>query len=374
MERKFYLISRYSCVAGVIVFGALSSVITKSLNLNDFFFPLFQTMLMAFGELTNGFLVVFFWLCVKKKVKKLENSENLCVELPKRSCWKRLGKSGICISGFFDFLNSLTEYYCYNVLTATNYVSIKMITTYYVLAYRVIFLNRPIHRHQWFGLFLFTLGICLIIFEIIFNYKTNQVSATYAMYIGLMALSELFNAIDFITLEYFIWETDTSPEFSNVIKGSTIIVLCGLSYFPFKYVLNSNDASLTEPYQRLSINGTIEALTLLSIVNLGFYNYFLAKTLQFTDALTFCTIDSGRIVLVLLLSIFFLHDQVDSIEIIGGGLIIIGLIIYNEILILPICGFQKSAKTSMDENKIIRERRQKKRSWLYKLDTLLENK
>jgi hypothetical protein len=111
----------------------------------------------------------------------------------------------------------------------------------------------------------------------------------------------------------------------------------------------------------------------LLVIDLSFYNYCVCRMLKITESLAFCTIDSARVIIVSLIVILALglKRKFYFLQIIGSCFIFLGLIIYNELLILPFFGFDKSAKLSIEENKNIRKLREKHNQWITSLDRLL---
>jgi hypothetical protein len=184
----------------------------------------------------------------------------------------------------------------------------------------------------------------------------------------------MFNALNIISEEYQMGKIAINPEEIVAIEGCTGLLLCLTLYIPFRYLsglVSNNDSSILVPFDKIGHDFEITSLVVASIVVIGLLNYFLVKTLKVADSLALCTIDSGRVVLVWVLAIAFSFEDVLPVEIAGGISLIVGILIYNEVIIVPCCGLKKSAKESMKESEVYRELKIQDRSWQTKLDSML---
>ena len=161
-----------------------------------------------------------------------------------------------------------------------------------------------------------------------------------------MVVAQFFNALNFITEEYLMERIITSLQAGDSVE-------------------------IVKPFEDIKNHFETCILVISMIIVIGALNYFLVKTIKIADSLALCTIDSGRVILVWILAIAFNLEDVLPIEITGGLSLVLGIMIYNEVLILPCCGLKKSAKTSMKESQIYRDIKLQERSWQTKLDDLL---
>jgi hypothetical protein len=67
-------------------------------------------------------------------------------------------------------------------------------------------------------------------------------------------------------------------------------------------------------------------------------------TTRYASALTRATLDSARIVVVWIYSIIVGWETVLWVEIIGFAFVVFGTLVYNEIVIIPCCGFKESVE------------------------------
>ena len=348
--------------------------------MTGFYYPLFQTGLMFVGEA----LCVFATLgCRKKKPKDLSLdfpgisyfASTGDQTLIKKSYLERCGRWGFCISALFDFLGSSLEYYSFDLLRASAIVTFKMMVIIFIWAYRVFILKKVVYRHQWLGLGLLFLGFIIVGFEVTLRSHSNiDWDGDAGMGIAIMLIAQIFNSLNIISEEYLMNKIPIKVEHVVTIEGVTGLFLCGILYLPFRYfvsITNGNAIELVEPFEKIYKDTDICILVIAMLGVIGMLNFFLVKTIKIADSLALCTIDSGRVILVWVLAIAFNFESVLPVEITGGFSLILGILIYNEVIILPCCGFKKSAKLSMKESEMYKELKIQDRSWQTKLDSIL---
>jgi hypothetical protein len=261
-------------------------------------------------------------------------------------------------------------------MSPTDFLSLKMVGICYLVSYRVLVQKRKIYKHQYLGFAIFSVGIMVLVIEnIIVSSKHERRS--YGFYIGLILIAQLLTNFELIFLEYFTWKNDASSFEVNSIKGVSGLVVCGIAYYPLSLICENNHEtySLIEPINKIFSGKTGPVILIILIFVLCFYNISLVQYVKMTEALSFKCIDSGRIITVsVILSVLNFKNLQGSIAVQAVSVVFVftGLIIYNEILILPFCGLNKSAKLSISENKILKQKRAEQRTWFHKLDELVD--
>lgn len=357
MEERVYYATRYFFTIGMIVVGSCSIFLTSSLQFDKAFDPVFQTALMFLGEFL-GFIFIF----LGKKQKNLKITQEYPSTPNSIVIWyDKFGKFAYIFPATCEFINSVLEVLCYNYLQAASIVSLQILAIIYVLYYRIFHVNRNVFRHHKLGISFFLFGIVFVIFETAFNPTESHKEGEILLAIGLMAISELFAAFNLISVERLMHRFHTSPGEVNFLKGSIGLFLCILLYYPIGLLLTLifPSSNIIEP-----LNSSRQAESILYTTGLVLVfcllNFFAVVILKFTEALTVCTINSGRIVIVWTVYMAIDFDNFDILKIIGAFLVILGLLIYNEFLIIPCCGLKESAQQSMEENAIYREKKYRK--------------
>jgi hypothetical protein len=220
------------------------------------------------------------------------------------------------------------------------------------------------------------MGFLIVGSEVCFN-SDNQIdwNSTAGIGITLMIIAQIFNSSVIVLQEYQMNQIPITPQEAVLIQGVSGLIFCTIVYAPLHYLFRnfkSNITDISEPSIKLTNSTEILLLILFFLVVVGFLNFFQVKTIKISDSLSLCTIDSGRVILVWILSIAFSFETALPVEIIGGGCLIFGILIYNEVVVIPCCGLKKSAKASMKENEIYRELKIKDRQWQMNLDSILK--
>ena len=371
-ERR-YLMIRYICISGTILFGSGSTIIAKRLDLTQFYYPLFQTGLMFLGmALSSGFIQLF----TKKQQKLRPSLINASKEDEiNKTCLEKTGRLAFCITAILDFLGSFMEYFSYNLLKASSIVTFKMMVIIFIITYRVLVLKKPIFRHQKLGLGFLGTGFLIVGSQVCFNSENRIKWNRYAgLGICMMISAQVFNSLVIIFQEYQMNKIAIRPQEVVVIQGITGLLVCSVLYAPMHYLfryIQSDIAEISDPVIKMSESIEICLLIVAFLIFIGLLNLFQVSTIKVADSLALCTIDSGRVILVWILAIAFSFENALPLEIVGGGSLIFGILIYNEVLIIPCCGLRKSAKVSMKENEVYRELKIKDREWQTKLDSIL---
>lgn len=189
----------------------------------------------------------------------------------------------------------------------------------------------------------------------------------------LMFISQIFHTLDVISIEYFMWNIEIEPEEVVGIKGLTGIVICLISYAPLHYFLDPNDPknSLEAPFRNIDERREIAFYLVMFTISISIFNFFMVKTIKINDSLSFCTLDSGRMIIVWALSLaLFTTAGFNPFEPLAAFILALGLLIYNEVLVIPLFGLEKSVKKSIKDNQTYKDIRFQSRSWQLMLDTL----
>ena len=353
MEVRHYYAARYFYMFGMIFFGYLIIYFTEKVEYNKAFDPVYQTFLLHLGEL----LCIFFIFC--EKSNKNKESQNLLIEAqlnatqdePLITWHQRLGKYSYIIISFFEFANSFLEVLCFNFLTTASLASLQILTTIYILYYRIFHVYRKIFAHQKLGLSIFLTGMVLIIIEICVLNRESHKESEILIAVGLMVLAELFWALSIQASEIFMKRLDTSASEANTLKGLAGICICIVLYFPLGFLLQLvfPGSDFIGPFQ-LSIQELNPLFNVCLVISFCFSNYCEMRMLKLSESLSVCTVNAGRVIIVWVFHVIFYFGAIDLLEVVGAILVIGGLAIYNEIIVIPCFGLKKSVSDSIKHN------------------------
>lgn len=353
-----------------MILGASSALTISYLDEIGFSFTLFQTILMFFGELLSS-SIYFLKRPEKSSITKQSQSTNVI-----SSWFKKLGKKGFCIAAFCDFLSTLMIATSYIYMPAFTIMGFKMILILIMSLYRKLVLRRQVHRHQFLGLGLVIIGILTVTFQLALVENASWSSNPHFMIsLIFMILGQVFFAIDIIVMEYFMIYYGYQAETVLAVKGGSGLVISVVSYVPLHYIFisDSEHSDLISAFVFLHNHSYAAGYLVLAFICLTFFNYFLVKTLKLTDCLAICTVDCGRMIFVWIFSYAIFPDEpFYPLEIVAALFLAFGLLVYNEVLILPFWGFDKSAYKTLRENDTFKEMRFNSRTWQMSLDSLIK--
>lgn len=353
-----------------MVLGASSALTISYLDEIGFSFTLFQTILMFAGELLSS-SIYYIKRPEKSMIPKQSQSTNLI-----SSWFKKLGKKGFCVAAFCDFLSSIMITTTYMYMPAFTIMGFKMILILIMSLYRKLILRRQVYRHQFLGLGLVVIGILTVTFQLALVESTSwSESPNFLISLIFMILGQVFLAIDIIVMEYFMIYYGYQAETVLAVKGSSGLVISIVSYVPLHYIFasESQHSDLIYAFVFLHDHSYVAGYLVLAFVFMAFFNYFLVKTLKLTDCLAICTVDCGRMIFVWIFSYaIFPNEPFYPLEVVAALFLAFGLLVYNEVLILPFWGFDKSAYKTLRENDTFKEMRFNSRTWQMSLDSLIK--
>lgn len=374
MRNSNFFHKKHLFILCIVIFGSGATLATASLLDYGFSYPMFGCGIMFIAEALCGFFISKKTSATIYLASQVNTTASITEHKP---FYQKIGKFACCLSAVFDFIDTIMEFYCYNRLWPAAIVSLKMFSIFYVILYRKYKMKKGMYKHQRLGMGILMVGVVTVVYSIAASSKNiYTIDAITCMYIGIMIISQFFAAGALIIMENAMWTCGISPEEVNSLKGLTGISICTVLYVPLCFAL-SGTADFSELYKPFLLlqDPIIAVLVSLMLFTLFILNLFQVKTLKMTESLAVCTINAGRIVIVWVFFVSLRFNEIRAnqyIQISSGLLIIIGLLIYNEILIIPWFGFKKSAKLSMKENQAFREEREKSRAWQYKLDGLIK--
>ena len=131
--------------------------------------------------------------------------------------------------------------------------------------------------------------------------------------------------------------------------------LCGLTYCTillviFNIIPCTSELLCSEGYventifafQQLGDSPILAVLWIAFFVSIGLFNWTGVATTNYSSALARSTIDTSRTILVWVISIIIGWEVFIWLQLIGFVFLVLGTIIYNEVLILPFWGFKES--------------------------------
>ena len=215
----------------------------------------------------------------------------------------------------------------------------------------VVFLKRRLHRHHWTGLLLVVIGIALVGLAVMLN-KSDDDTQKPVLGICLMIGSILIQGSQFIIEEKFFGKYFLSPMrvvgwegiWGSLVFGSLLIIF---QFIPCDFELWSSTGVIEDSWfaMRQAGNNPFTLVMLIwSVLFIAGYNGFGVTITKYMSATSRTTLKQTKILLVW---IFFLayqgkgHESFKILQLVGFIILVMGIMLYNEIVVLPFLGFDK---------------------------------
>lgn len=226
----------------------------------------------------------------------------------------------------------------------------------------IIFLKKKQYRHHWVGLACIILGVAEVGYVAIAYEGTGSDTASggsVAVGIILLLIAQLFTGSMFIVEEYFVGDYYLDPmkvvgtegmwgvcyyifllPFMQMIKCTGtggLNALCN-----FDYLENSAYA-----FEQMGGNIAIPLLSIGMMLSIAAFNVCGITTTKIASAAQRSTIDTSRTLIIWIMSCILGLETFHYEAIFGFIFLVFGTLLYNEIITLPICGFDKYTKVAL---------------------------
>lgn len=358
---------------GIIVSSCICSLLSEFNDSRGFNNPIMQTWIMFFSE--SLCLILAFY----ERKRKLTNPNELSfITNPTSNSStfvKKISKFTPCISAICDLISSAFVYFSFLHLAGPEIATARIFDMFYILLYKSYIQKRKNYPHQKIGIVLLIIGTIGITLNIaLFNKSKYSFDLIRFLYIMLMLLGSFFSVLHLITTEYSMKIQCFSPSETIGLQGITGFLLSGVLYVPANciYYESYSDKILEKPFIAFK-SGIQSTLIISSIAALFIFNYLTSKGIKLTDSLSICTLEPGKGLINWIVFIIMSYNNVtifDWINLIFAILSTVGMLIFNETIILPCNNMKKAAMRSIKENEAFREAKFLGRVWQFKLEGL----
>lgn len=222
----------------------------------------------------------------------------------------------------------------------------------------LIFLGKKQHRHHWTAICFIVAGVAEVGWVAIAKEGSDS-SSSPATGIILLMISQLFAGTMFVVEEKLLSQYYLDP-FKIVGTEGMWGVLYYLIALPimqsiqcggktglgslcnFGYLENSSYA-----FYQMSVDSTIIWLAIGMMASIAIFNVCGITTTKYASAAQRSTIDTSRTVIIWMMSVWLGLEKFHWQSIIGFVFLVFGTLLYNEIIVLPIMGFDKNTKEAI---------------------------
>ncbi|MCQ2819906.1 MAG: solute carrier family 35 protein [archaeon] len=317
----------------------------------------------------------------EKLIKNSENDSECKIEKKK----KRKAKCFyFALPAFFDLLGTSTMSISLTFLPSSVYQMLRGAVIIFTVISSIIFLKYTYHRHHFLGICIAICGLVIVGLDAILwkdKEKREKVEINSSMIIGisLVLIGQIFQSFMFIVEENLIKKFKAEPLQVVGMEGLWgasfyIILLIPLYYIKcdewpkdFQKMCQPENAAKTEfrfedallAFRQLKGNSQLIFFACLYILSIALFNFSGLSVTKNASSTSRTMADALRTILIW---IFFLTEippeqtrEDFSWPQLGGFIILlIGSIIYNEIIELPCCKFNENTRRARKEREIIK--------------------
>ena len=335
----------------MLILGTANTLIGKLMDLSKgnghlFNHPYFQTAMMFAGEL---FCLGFYYLYIKcSKEANAEFNTPLQGKKLNRTFREKMGKFVFAIPSFFDFCASTLMFVGLVLSAPSVYQMMRGFIMVVVALYSVFFLKIKLFKHQIVGVALAFCGVALVgVASILFAASSAK---NPVLGVIIIVVAQFFAGGVFVTEQLFLEDINVHPLQAVGIEGFS-----GLCYYLlvlpiFNIIPCDNPDFCSGGYVENSIeafsqiaDSTVIALCFVGfMISISLFNFTGVTVTRKAGALARSTIDTSRTLLIWFFSIFIGWEQFIGMQLAGFFLLVLGTLIYNEIIKIPWFGMKES--------------------------------
>jgi len=270
----------------------------------------------------------------------------------------------LAIPATCDFLASTLMFIALTMVDASIYQMMRGIIVVICALFSVIFLKRKLYRHHWTGVGLIFLGVAEVGYVAIkfpdpLDAGDSGASSNEVLGIVLLLLSQFAAGTMFIIEEKLLSSYYLDPFLVVGTEGMWgvcyyIVLLPIMQYVTcngtdglnklcnYGYLENSSYA-----FAQMAENPWIIVMSGGIIVSIACFNSFGIATTKYASAAQRSTIDTSRTVLIWFFSCILGLETFQWRTIFGFIMLVVGTLMYNEIIIFPIFGFDRYTKEAL---------------------------
>ena len=345
----------------------------------------FITFCMFNGELL---CLLLYWIkegrfANKKEEGKSEalitDSGNNEIKKPKRpKIWYFL------FPAIFDILGSTISSISLSFLPSSIYQMFRGAVIIFTCSSSIIFLKNKYYRHHFFGIFVVVIGLVIVGLKAVIKGDSNT-GENPGFGIFLCVLSQAFSSGLMVTEEKLLKGFETPPLKAVGLEGMWGVI-CYIFLLVIFYFIECNswpdflkegvcindDAENLNNYRfenaifavkQIWESGKLKAYLSLYVLSIAFFNFSGLTISKNVSSTARTIVDTLRTIVIWLFFLTFPYIPEETketfswLQLLGFLILILGSLIYNEILVIPFCGCEKNTKEAIKK----RQEKQKER-------------
>ena len=274
-----------------------------------------------------------------------------------------------------DLLASTLFTFGLTYLTSSMYQMMKTFQLFFVCLMSKVILKKEIYRHQYFGVGILTLGLFIVGLNSILKDDT-QVAKDPVVGIILTLLALFFSSIENIVQEKFMNKYKVHPSQLVGFEGLWGIIMYTILLIVFQYIscddwneilkegiCFQNDKNKTYiedsifALEQMGDNVALLILYIFFVISIALYNLVGINLTKLVSSTARVVVDEVRTVFIWLFFILFTpvdgtHEEFHYLQLVGYIILVLGTLIYNEILVIPFYNLDYNTRDKIEERKL----------------------
>lgn len=377
MAEKISSVVLYLLMLGMLITGTINTVFLKLQNLETyhnkekdkdmgFNHAFFQTFVMFIGEFLCLGMYAVQYIRDKRQYGDVMHSPQM-IEAKKKGLKTNINVFLLAIPACFDICASTLMFLALTMIAASVYQMMRGLIVFVAAILSIIFLKRRFYRHHWSSLVLVVGGVALVGASPILYPEsgTSEDEDSGSAYLGiiLVVIAQFFAGGLMISEEKLLGNYYLHPMKVVGWEGFWgcfiyIILLFIMQFIPCNMADLCPYGTLEDTPQafyEMGQNPLIWVYGLGVIFSIAFFNSFGVAVTKYASAAQRSTIDTSR---TLLIWVIFLakpgpgHERFIWLELVGFVMLVIGTLVFNEIVVIPILGFNQNTKGALEKKKL----------------------
>ena len=330
----------------------------------------FITFCMFNGEFL---CLLFYWLKDGRKKNKnseqIESSENNpTINLkPKAKFWYFL------FPAVFDILGSSISSISLSFLPSSIYQMFRGAIIIFTCTASILFLKNKYYRQHFLGICIVVIGLIIVGVNAALSGSSDEFDSKIVLGIFLVVLSQVFSCMLFVSEEKILKNYDVPPLKAVGMEGmwgvACYIILLFIFYFircESWYDILKDNVCIEDgkggdirfenaifAFKQIWASTDIKIFLSMYILSIAFFNFSGLTISKYSSATSRTIVDTLRTVIVwtfFLLMPFVPEDTKETfswLQLLGFLILILGGLIYNEILVIKFWGFADNTKASI---------------------------
>ena len=304
--------------------------------------PFFTCLLMFIGEYS-----VYFLFKLTKPCAHYNCDDNL----------PKLNPFILAIPSLFDLLASTLSFFAFFFLAAS--VSQMMMSGMMVITciLSIAFLKKQYYRHHWTGLLIILIGVSTVAINAIIQTQNDPNAAstnTKPLGVIMYLSSVIFQAFQCVAEEAIFRKYTCHPMEAVGYEGASgvfyFLILLPIFQFVKVPVYISRYGVLentVEALSQIASNKFLLVMVLTYPIVVALLNIAAQGVTKYSSALHRTILAQCRTILVWIVAMIIGWEKFYILQLVGFLIVILGTLIYNEILVLPCCGFNLYTKKAL---------------------------